>query len=76
LSEAAFYVGNNTGVMNIAAAVGTRTYALFGTTKPFDHASRIVPVSAPDIGIHDGMQRLTVTAALQAIQADRGRLWP
>ncbi|HEX2941605.1 MAG TPA: glycosyltransferase family 9 protein, partial [Rhodopila sp.] len=32
LSQASFYVGNNTGVMNMAAAVDIRTYALFGTT--------------------------------------------
>jgi heptosyltransferase-2 len=76
LTGAEFYVGNNTGAMNIAAAVGIRTYALFGTTRPFDHAGQIVPVTAPDIGVHDGMQRLTVTAALQAIQANRGRLSP
>jgi heptosyltransferase II len=76
LSQAAFYVGNNTGAMNMAAATGTRTYALFGTTKPFDHASQIVPITAPDLGVHDGMQRLTLTAVLNAIQADRGRLAP
>jgi heptosyltransferase-2 len=76
LAEADFYVGNNTGVMNIAAAVGIRTYALFGTTKPFDHASQIVPVTAPDNGKHDGMVRLTVMAVLHAIRTDRGRLSP
>lgn len=76
LAAAAFYVGNNTGVMNIAAAVGTRTYALFGTTRPFDHAHQIVAVTAPDIGVHDGMVRLTLTSVLEAIRADRGRLSP
>jgi heptosyltransferase-2 len=76
LSQAAFYVGNNTGAMNMAAATGTRTYALFGTTRPFDHASQIVPITAPDLGMHDGMQRLTLTAVLNAIEADRGQLAP
>jgi heptosyltransferase-2 len=76
LSQAAFYVGNNTGVMNIAAATGVRTYALFGTTQPFDHASLIVPVTAPDTGVHDGMVRLTLDSVLDAILADRGRLGP
>lgn len=74
VSKATFYVGNNTGVMNIAAATGTRTYALFGTTQPFDHASQIVPVTAPDIGVHDGMQRVTLASVLDVINADRGRL--
>jgi lipopolysaccharide heptosyltransferase II len=76
LSAAAFYVGNNTGVMNIAAATGTRTYALFGTTQPFDHASQIVPVAAPEIGVHDGMARLTLTSVLDVIRGDRGRMGP
>jgi len=76
LAEAAFYVGNNTGTMNMAAAVGIRTYALFGTTKPFHHASQIVAVTAPDTGVHDGMTRLTVASVLAAIRADRGWLSP
>ncbi len=76
LAEAAFYVGNNTGVMNMAAAVGIRTYALFGTTRPFHHASQIVPITAPDTGIHDGMARLPVDTVLSAIRADRGWLSP
>jgi heptosyltransferase-2 len=76
LSQAAFYVGNNTGVMNMAAATGTRTYALFGTTAPFHHASQIVPVVSPDIAVHDGMRRLTLAHVEEAIVADRGRLAP
>ncbi len=76
LAEAAFYVGNNTGAMNMAAAVGIRTYALFGTTKPFRHANQIIAITVPDIGVHDGMTRLTVASVLAAIRADRGWLSP
>jgi heptosyltransferase-2 len=76
LAEAAFYVGNNTGVMNMAAAVGIRTYALFGTTKPFHHASQIVAITTLDTGVHDGMVRLPLDAVLAAIRADRGWLSP
>ena len=76
LSAAAFYVGNNTGVMNIAAATGTRSYSLFGTTRPFDHAGQIVPVAAPDSGVHDGMARVTLAAVLEVIRADRGSIAP
>ena len=76
LAESAFYVGNNTGVMNMAAAVGIRTYALFGTTKPFHHASQIVPITTLDTGVHDGMARLPLDAVLAAIRADRGWLSP
>ena len=44
LAEASFYVGNDTGVMNMAAAVGTRAYALFGTTPALHHSPHIVPI--------------------------------
>ena len=76
LAEAEFYVGNNTGVMNIAAAVATPTYALFGTTVPFKHARQIVPIIAPDTGEHDGMGRVTLEAVLQVITTNRGGLSP
>ncbi len=73
-AEALFYVGNDTGVMNLAAAVGTRTYGLFGGVPPFAHASRIIPVLPPDgrVDKTDGMARITVEVVLEAIAADRG----
>jgi heptosyltransferase-2 len=75
LSEAAFYVGNTTGPMNMAAAVGIRTYSLFGTTPTFHHSPQIVPVVSPP-GPDDGMARVTVEAVLATMEADRGTLGP
>ncbi len=69
LAEATIYVGNDTGVMNIAAAVGTTSYGLFGGWPPFHHSSRIVPILPPD-GKPDqatGMARITPEAVLAAI---------
>jgi heptosyltransferase-2 len=73
-----FYVGNDTGVMNMAAASGIRTYALFGATPPFGHASAIVPITPPDgrIDKADGMARIDLSTVLAAITADRGSLSP
>jgi heptosyltransferase-2 len=69
---AAFYVGNDTGVMNMAAAVGIRTYALFGATPPFHHSSRIVPILPPGGVAKDmGMARITPEAVLSAIRSDQ-----
>jgi heptosyltransferase-2 len=76
LSAASFYVGNDTGVMNITAATGVRTYALFGTIPALRHASQIVPITASDIGVHDGVARVTLDAVLTTIRTDRGRLGP
>ncbi len=73
LAEAAWYVGNDTGVMNLAAAVGIRTYGLFGAVPPFHHSSAIVPILPPD-GRPDkatGMTRITTAAVLDAIRADQ-----
>ncbi|HVZ06356.1 glycosyltransferase family 9 protein [Rhodopila sp.] len=71
LAEAAFYTGNDTGVMNMAAAVGVRSYAIFGRTPPVEHASQIVPITTPDIGVYDGVMRVTPDQVLTAIAADR-----
>lgn len=76
LSQASFYVGNNTGVMNMAAAVDIRTYALFGTTPVFDHARQLVPVTVPATGVHDGVARISVDSVVSVITADQGSLGP
>ena len=78
LAEAAFYVGNDTGVMNLAAAVGTRTYGLFGAVPPFHHSHVILPILPPDgrPDIPTGMARITTQAVLDTIRADRGSLGP
>lgn len=75
LAEAAYYVGNDTGVMNLAAAAGIRTYGLFGAVSPFHHSRAIVPILPPD-GISDkatGMARITTAAVLEAMRADHSR---
>jgi heptosyltransferase-2 len=72
LAGAAFYVGNDTGVMNMAAAVGTRAYALFGTTPALHHSPQIVPIISPPGGPIDGVARLTLQAVVGVIEHDRG----
>ena len=69
LAEATFYVGNNTGVMNMAAAVGIPTFALFGTTPVFGHSRHIIPIASPPDAAagDDGMARITPEAVLAAI---------
>ena len=82
-AESLFYVGNDTGVMNMAAAVGIPAYCLFGATPPFFHSSRIVPVTPPGgVDRAEGMARITPDAVLRAIAAgvitapDAGRSTP
>lgn len=73
LSE--FYVGNDTGVMNMAAAVGIRTYCLFGAVPPFHHSSRIVAITpAGGVSKTDGMARLSVARVIAEIEADQASI--
>ena len=67
-----FYVGNDTGVMNMAAAVGIRTYCLFGAVPPFHHSRRIVAILPPGgVSKADGMARLTLDQVLSVIARDQ-----
>lgn len=71
LAECALYVGNDTGVLNIAAAVGVPAVGLFGATEPLRHSRRIVPLLPPG-GLPvrpDGMAAITVDRVLQAVEA-------
>ncbi len=48
LWAAALYIGNDTGVANISAAVDTDTVILFGATLPLTHSPRIHPILPAD----------------------------
>ncbi len=68
LAEAAFYVGNDTAARNIAAAVGTRSYGLFGATRPLLHSPLIVPVLPPGgLDRTHGMAGIMPAAVMQAV---------
>ena len=76
-AESGFYVGNDTGVMNIAAAVGRQTFGMFGATEPIGHSTRLVPIEPP--GGYEktsGTARITVESVLAAIVSARGTLGP
>ncbi len=75
LAEAAFYVGNDTAALNMAAAVGTRSYGLFGATTPLQHSPLIVPIMPPrGLDRTHGMAGITPDAVQQAIHDDRAAM--
>ncbi len=77
LRDAAFYVGNDTAALNIAAAVGTCAYGLFGSTPVLRHSPNIVAVVPPEGPDRDtGMARISVASVLDAIGSDRGAIGP
>ena len=68
LAEAAFYVGNDTAALNIAAAAGTRSYGLFGATPPLGHSPLIVPVLPPGgLDRAQGMAGITPAAVMRMV---------
>jgi heptosyltransferase II len=75
LVRSAFYVGNDTGFLNMAGALGLRSYGLFGATLPFHHMRQIVALSpAGDVSRDDGMRRISPESVLAAILSDQNSL--
>ena len=64
LAAATVLIGNDTGMLNLAAAVGTRAIGLFGATPPLEHARRIEAVRPLGTG---GMDAISVDAVLDAV---------
>lgn len=58
------YVGNDTGAMNLAAAVGTDAVGLFGASEPLLYSPRLHPLT-PDAGA--GMAGLSVGQVTAAV---------
>jgi heptosyltransferase-2 len=72
LSLSAFYVGNDSGFMNVAAAVGISAYSLSGAMLSFRHSDRIVPIVPPGgPSRDDGMTRISLEQVLAALDADQ-----
>jgi heptosyltransferase-2 len=54
--------------MNLAAAVGTTAYGLFGATPPLHHSGHIVAITPPGgIDVPHGMARISPEAVLAVI---------
>ncbi|HEY0330356.1 MAG TPA: glycosyltransferase family 9 protein [Rhodopseudomonas sp.] len=70
IAAADLYVGPDSGPLNVAAAVGTPAFGLFGTTSVLDYSRFIHPI-LPDDGrcAPDGMTRTSPARVLAAIAA-------
>ncbi|HEY6254802.1 MAG TPA: glycosyltransferase family 9 protein [Xanthobacteraceae bacterium] len=70
LQQANLFVGPDSGPMNLAAAVGTPAFGLFGLSRVLTY-SRFIHAILPDdgrAGEPDGMQRITPAAVLARIE--------
>jgi len=67
LRHADLFIGTNSGPLNIAAAVGTDAFGLFGNTPVLTY-SRFIHGVVPDGGrAPDGMNRISPAALLEAV---------
>ncbi len=62
LARSRIYVGNDTGVLNMAAAVQTPAIGLFGGSQPLWHSRFIQPTTPPEG--ESGMTAITVSQVL------------
>ncbi len=69
LAEADLFVGNDSGLMNLRAAVGRPAYGLFGASGPLRHSALIRPV-IPPAGPRAGMAAITVPLVLDTLARD------
>ena len=65
LARCRCYIGNDTGVLNMAAALGVPSIGLFGGSAPLWHSRCIHPL-LPPAGEH-GMAAITVSQVLEAL---------
>jgi heptosyltransferase II len=77
LRHADLYVGPDSGPMNLAAAVGTPAFALFGATPVLGYSRHIRPIVPPGGHSPDGMKRISAAQVLERIgpHLSSGKAW-
>ena len=58
LKVSSMYIGNDSGILNLSAAIGTKSIGIFGATKSFDYSDNIIPAIAKDGEISTTTDRL------------------
>jgi heptosyltransferase-2 len=81
LKQARFYIGNDSGISHLAAALGTPTWALFGPTDPAQWAPRglqvhVVRNSKPGLYPMERLAEETVWQALRIAYREHAKLGP
>ena len=66
LADAELFVGNDSGLLNLRAALGRPAYGLFGASGPLRHSTNIRAI-VPDGGPRAGMNALSVATVLESL---------
>ena len=71
IGAARAYIGNDTSLLNIAAACGQPAIGFFAQTEPLDYSAIIIPVALPDgrFGEAGAMGRITPEQAFSVVAA-------
>jgi heptosyltransferase-2 len=69
LATSDLFVGNDSGLMNLRAALGRPAYGLFGASGPLRHGRQIRAI-VPEGGARAGMDRITVEQVIGAVGRD------
>ena len=69
INAARLYVGNDTSLLNIAAACGRPAAGIFAQSTPLDYSDVIVPITAPDgrFGDPGAIARITAAHAFDVV---------
>jgi heptosyltransferase II len=68
LHHADLFVGTDSGPMNLAAAVGTPSFAMFGVNPVLSYSKFIHPLTPPGGPAPGGMQRISPTYVFERVQ--------
>ena len=52
------YIGNDSGILNLSAAIGVKSIGIFGATKSFNYSNNIIPVISEEGEISSTSDRL------------------
>ena len=66
LAQADMFVGNDSGLLNLRAALGRSALGLFGASGPLRHSTKLHAV-IPPLGPRTGMAGITVAKVMEAI---------
>ena len=71
IGAARAYIGNDTSLLNIAAACGRPAIGFFAQTEPLDYSANIIPVALPDgrFGEAGAIGRITPKQAFSVVAA-------
>ena len=71
IGSARAYIGNDTSLLNIAAACGRPAVGFFAQTEPLDYSDNVIPVALPDgrFGEAGAIRRITVEQVFSVVAA-------